>query len=198
MKMRFFYLLIGLFSICTPCFADDSFLADLKVLYKYKDWAGSSQTNYLRLVQDWTPDVSVCGATNFVEKPYVSNSQGMRLGIYFFQPTNMPCVVELRIAQTESILDAHEMLMRHFGLCAAKQPFPSGASIGVELGDHCYTGYPIGSTTSVTFVRNNMLICVSSGDRKTSIYGVAKTIDQQLLSILMEKKDEKAKKETPQ
>ena len=169
-----------LFGLCvitnTNCFSNDW----VKELYQFENWAGTVQTNYLRSVQNWKPDILTYGATNLVAEPYISANQNMRFSIYSFQPTNTSTSVELRITETSSILEAQEMLMDYFDNCAAIQPFPTGASIGVTLGDHCYTGYPVGSTNTITFVRNNVMIKVFSGESK-STFEVASKIDQQLL-----------------
>ena len=170
-----------LFGLCvitnTNCFSNDW----VKELYQFENWAGTVQTNYLRSVQNWKPDISTYGATNFLNNPYVSSDQNLRFGIYSFQLTNAINSVELQITETPSVLETHEMLMNFFDNCAAIQPFPTGASIGVNLGDYCYTGYPIGSTNSIIFVRNNIMINISSEDAK-STFEVASKIDQQLLS----------------
>jgi len=170
----------ALFCLTTVCYANNPRFERLKDIYQYDKWVGSVQTNYLHSVQNWMPDFTSYGVTNLLTEPYISSSQNMRESIYFFQATNMLEKIDLRILETSSILDAQEMLMEHFSYCSAIHPFPTGKSIGVNIGDHCYTGYPIGSTNSISFVRNNMFINISS---EASVYDIANKIDQQLLTI---------------
>ena len=167
----------------TICLAHYPFLDDMKELYQYDTWAGVTKTDYLHLVKNWAPDILSYGATNLLANPYISSDQNMRESIYFFQPTNMTSNIDLRILETAGVLDAHEMLMKHFHYCSAIQPFPTGVSIGINIGDHCYTGYPIGSTNSISFVRNNMFVNISSGNPPEPVFEIANKIDQQLLTI---------------
>ena len=44
------YLSAGLFLIGADCFADDSYLDRMKERYQYKNWAGSTKTNYLKFI----------------------------------------------------------------------------------------------------------------------------------------------------
>ena len=170
-----------MFSANITCRAGDPHLDEIKDLYQFDNWAGSTKTNYLHIVQNWTSDISIYGATNFFNKPYkTSNHLTIGTGIFMFQPTNMLGRVDLRIFEAPSVLDAHKMLMEFFYTCSAIQPFQTGESIGVKLGDHCYAGYPIGFTNSVFFVRNNMFVTITSG---VSVYEIAKKIDEQLLTF---------------
>ena len=158
-------------AINVTCYADDVYL---KELYQYEQWVGTIKTNYLRIIKI---------PTIIFNDLNVSEDLTIRSGSYMFQPTNTPFNVHLRVYETPSVLDAHEALIDFFSTCSAIQPFPSGASIGIDLGDHCYTGYPIGETNSVSFVRNNVFVNVSSRKLQSSVYEIAKQIDQHLLSI---------------
>ena len=175
-------LFIGLF-VNLISFSNDFLEDDLKELYQFQNWAGSTKTNYVHVIQNWTTDISTYGATNFFINPKFSNGLIIGPGDCFFQPTNMLDSVRLRIVESPSVLDAHIMMMQFFDNCSAKQPFQTGESIGVKLGDHCYAGYPIGTTNSLFFVRNNMFIFISSGEPPESVYDIANKIDQQLLKL---------------
>ena len=183
MKMCFKLCFVASLMILSECLADDFYLNELKIEYQYDAWAGTTQTNYINLIHNWNFDIFNYGATNNYAQPTLSDDPNFYWGIYILQPTNLLCNVDLRFIEASSILNAHEMLMKHFSGCTATQPFPTGASIGINIGDHCYTGYPIGSTNSISFVRNNMFICISSGDPPESVYEIANKIDQQLLTI---------------
>jgi len=176
-----FYVICVIFLFNITCRAEVSFLNEIKNLYQFENWAGSTKTNYVKIIQNWEVDISTYGATNFYSKPYLPNSLIIRQGQYVFQPTNMASRVYVRVVETPNVLEAHKTLMNHFSLCSAIQPFQTGISIGVNIGDHCYAGYPIGSTNSLTFVRNNMFINISSGNPPESVYEIANKIDQQLL-----------------
>jgi hypothetical protein len=160
--------------------ANNAYLDELKELYQFNNWAGSTRTNYLHLIKDWEINFESCGVTNLLTEPLISSEQNMRESIYFFQPTNMVNEIDLRVLETPSVLDAHETMMEFFENCSAWQPFQTGESIGISLGDRCYAGYPIGLTNSVFFVRNNIFVTITSG---TSVYEIAKKIDQQFLTI---------------
>jgi len=85
-------LLLGLCAFNnTICFSNDSHLEKLKELYQYESWAGTTKTNYLRVIQNWSPNILTLGVTNLMDNPYIANDNNMRLGIYFFQPTNTTC-----------------------------------------------------------------------------------------------------------
>jgi len=157
-------------------YADDSYI---KKLYQYEQWGGSTQTNYLRLIEDWIPDFPAYGTTNWISLNREALKRG-DLSHYAFLASNLTSQVTLRFIETASVIDAHEMLMWFFEHCSAIQPFQTGESIGVFLGDHCYGGYPIGLTNGLFFVRNNMFITITSG---SSVYEIAQKIDQQLLDI---------------
>ena len=175
-------LFAGLF-ISAIYSANDPYIDKLKGIYQYATWVDSTKTNYLQQIQNWNPDISLYGATNIEIQELGKVYGNSRVSFYVFQTTNTPYDVYLKITEEPSIHDAHEALMEFFSTCSAIQPFPTGASIGVNLGDHCYTGYPIGATNSVTFVRNNVLIDISSGEPPASVFEIAKKIDQQLLTI---------------
>lgn len=151
-----FFIVPILFSECLADEADDfhlSYINGLKDKYQYETWSGIIKTNYIKLITKWEPDFSTYGATNLLSQPSISTNPNFYWGMYLFQPTNLSCNVHLRFIEASNVLNAHEALIEHFGGCTATQPFPTGASIGVNIGDHCYTGYPIGSTNSIFFCK---------------------------------------------
>jgi len=163
-------------------FANDPFENDIKEKYQYQNWGGIAQTNYIRMVKNWEFDFSLYGATNLISKSIEDNDDGIFDSFYTFQPTNMPSQISLRIIETPSIQDAHETLIFFCTTSAAPQPFPLGTLVGLNFGEFCYTGYPTNSTSSITFVRNNVYIQIRAND-ETSVTNIATKVDQQLLSI---------------
>ena len=171
-------LLIGLLNN-TICFANDFLLDSIKEIYQYETWSGTTKTNYQKIIKNKPPEFNNFGTTNIAVQNGEISSDGFLESFYIFKTTNMPDDVYLRVYETSSVLDAHEALMFFFNNCSAIQPFQTGKSIGVNLGDHCFAGYPMGATNSLFFVRNNVFIDITSG---SSVYEIANKIDQQLLS----------------
>jgi hypothetical protein len=60
---------------------------------------------------------------------------------------------------------------------AAVQPFPLGASLGLDIGDRCYV---IDPKSSVVFARNNLFVLLDLVQGDYSVSGVAEQLDNQL------------------
>lgn len=71
------------------------------------------------------------------------------------------CVRVYTMASFDSAVD---VMMRNFSECVSAQPFPAATGTLVGVGDYCYTSYPTGSCSYITFVRNNVWADIDVAD----------------------------------
>lgn len=162
-------------------------LAYVTGIYGFTNWAGTTVTNYSRTVTNWIPDFSVVGETN-VAAPYQSPwTNGEKNATYLVHPDANPTETwDVRVRERGSVAEAHMAMMQDFAMSMARQPFPSGISNGVSLGDVCYLGYPATAQTAVVFSRNNILLVISTDPTGGSVTNLAAALDQQILGLSLD------------
>ena len=166
-----------------PALADE-FVDDLKRCYGFTNWVGNTETNYSCLVTNWVPNFTMFGVSNLISALEGPWANGSKNSDYFFHPTNKPdAIVHLRVQETPSVTDAHNVMMNVFGTCSAIQPFHVGTTNALKVGDRCYLGYPPNTYSGIFFVRNNVFIIVSAGSTNYSVRTIAVDLDNQLKAI---------------
>jgi len=163
---------------------DSSRLAHIKTQYNFTNWVGTTKTNYTFLATNWVPNFSSIGITNFILRDEGVWTNNRKESVYLFHPTsNLNVIIDCRIYEREGVTNAQDAMMEDFATCAAIQPFPSGASNGVNVGDRCYLGYPTNVNADIVFSRNNVFVTVLVDATNYSIKSIAEEMDNQIKNI---------------
>jgi hypothetical protein len=131
-------------------------MEDLQRRYDFVSWAGTTKGKYAGLLSNWTPDYTSIPMARFAARGEEQKKGNQREIRFAFHPADNPeVIVDVRILECESIMEAHRAMLQHFNNCAALHPLPLGSKFGLDLGDRCYTGYSKSQPSSLVFVRNN-------------------------------------------
>jgi len=182
-KLIGFIALLALIALFVHAYSN-SHVDAVKELYGYEQWVGITKTNYLHTITSFIPDFTGSGySTNYppsiseVEEVGLYYSYSLKENILFNEDINA------KIHIRNNVVLIHDLLMEMFAYSSAWQPFPRGETISISLGDRCYLGYPTNSPASITFVRNNVYICVSANDSTNSVLPIATWLDNKILEM---------------
>jgi hypothetical protein len=159
----------------------DFLLDDMKTMYAFDQWVGITKTNYTRAVSSFSPDFTNSGyVTNVLAEAEILDD-----GIDFYvQLKKQSCLdeeIDIRVMTYSDISLTHNALMDYFRSSSALHPFPNGDTFSPTLGDRCYVGYPTNTTTSIIFVRNNVLVRVRTDNATNSVLPIATWLDKYIL-----------------
>ena len=174
----------------------------VKECYDFANWGGRTQTNYVRLVTNWVPDLATLSITNCLISDIDTN--GIFSSRFDFLATNDPSVmIIVRAHQLLSVSNAHETMLScftegAFSVC----PTVVGKGAGVDIGDRCYLNNGT-NENFICFVRNNIMLQVQANrsqeddgpawergihyTNRYSVFDLARALDQQILKISVSK-----------
>lgn len=164
-------------------YADD-FVDDLKCRYGFTNWVGNTEINYSCLITNWTPTFASFGVTGLIATHKGLWANGSKNSTYFFHSVDTQnAIIDLRVQECRSVVEAHAAMMEVFGNCSAIQPFPVGTTNTVKVGDRCYIGYPTNACSRIFFVRNNVFLSIAADQTNFPVQTIAENLDNQLKVI---------------
>lgn len=104
----------------------------------------------------------------------------------------MDCILEnliseekfhVRIGVGNSMEQAREMMLTHFSMCSAIQPFPRLTLEGGELGDRAYKGWGTNAVNAASFVRNNVFVDLFADEESATVVPLAIYLDEAILCV---------------
>ena len=159
----------------------EDFIEDLKEVYNFEQWVGTTKTNYQNTVSDFQPNFNEITFTPL----YLNNCEILQNGVnrrYFAAHTTQTNMfLDVRILCRNNVVDAQNAMMEFFSLCSAIQPFPSGETMSVSVGDRCYLGCETNSIPSISFVRNTVFVHMSIDGVTNSVLPIAVWLDNLIM-----------------
>ncbi|MDK1032655.1 MAG: hypothetical protein QGD94_11650, partial [Planctomycetia bacterium] len=160
-------------------------ISAVKQPYDFNKWAGKTKVAYARLAS-MGADIDLSdlpGVTMVREDPIERRPDDSLSRTYIFRPAGNERgkggQIVVRLMKGKKVMDAHTALLNMLLGCAFG-PLPRGETKGLEVGDICFTGLNR-VASSATFVRNNVLVDISSGDFNYDIRRIANFIDKAIL-----------------
>lgn len=150
---------------------------DVSIVYPTNDWPNPS---YERTV----PSGEIVSFAESAFTNLTDSSRSLALS------DGMDCILEnlvsgerfrVRIGVGNSMERAREMMMAHFSMCSAIQPFPRLFLEDGELGDRAYKGWGTNAVNAASFVRNNVFVDLFADEESATVVPLAMHIDEAIL-----------------
>ena len=172
-------LVFPLVAAALACCAEwDGYMMHVASNYNFQSWCGMTETNYPHALSEWSMPTIVLPTNDVPGVTAQLSSADHLTELFLFSGTNGDMILRVSCAICTNVVEAHESIIDRLSTMASPIMHKFMTN---DVGDVCFSyPSPAGCFSSVTFARNNVMVCVFSRVAEIPATNVASQIDMDL------------------